>query len=116
MSSFHSAFDDKFEMMILLYAGPDIRTERVHRRAIERFGERVLDGGDMYESHTRFLENNREYEKNGSPNLSEQKEWMNSMSCVKMELDGTESPEKNAGIIVDGWNKMERQTRSRERT
>ncbi|MBP5604315.1 MAG: AAA family ATPase [Ruminiclostridium sp.] len=109
MSSFHYAFDDKFEMMILLYAGPDIRTERVHRRAIERFGDRVLKGGDMYESHLRFLENDRRYEKDGSPNLREQRDWMNSMSCVKMELDGVNSIETNAGIIIDRWNEINRQ-------
>lgn len=47
MSSFHYAFDEMFEMMILLYVSPDIRIERVHKRAIARFGERVLEGGDM---------------------------------------------------------------------
>ena len=47
MSSFHYAFDEMFEMMVLLYVSPDIRIERVHKRAIARFGERVLEGGDM---------------------------------------------------------------------
>lgn len=62
MSSFHYAFDEMFEMMVLLYVSPDIRIERVHKRAIERFGERVLEGGDMYEAHMRFLNDNRSYE------------------------------------------------------
>lgn len=104
MSSFHYAFDDKFEMMVFLYAGPDIRVQRVHKRAIERFGERVLEGGDMYESHMKFLEANRKYEKDGSPNLSEQREWMDHMPCVKIELDGVADPESNADIIVNNWN------------
>lgn len=43
----------------------------------------VLKGGDMYESHIRFLEDNRRYEMDGSPNLIEQKVWMNDMSCAK---------------------------------
>ena len=30
MSSFHYAFDDMFEMMVLLYVEPDIRIQRVH--------------------------------------------------------------------------------------
>ncbi len=67
MSSFHYAFDDKFEMMVFLYAEPDIRVQRVHNRAIARFGERVLEGGDMHESHMKFLEENRKYENDGSP-------------------------------------------------
>ena len=100
MSSFHYAFDDKFKMMVFLYAEPAIRVQRVHTRALERFGERILAGGDMYESHQRFLEENRRYEKDGSPNLNEQREWLNNMSCVKIELDGTDSLESNAAIAA----------------
>lgn len=96
MSSFHYAFDEMFEMMVLLYVSPDIRIERVHKRAIERFGERVLEGGDMYEAHMRFLNDNRRYEEEGSPNMREQKEWMENMSCEKIELDGAAELENNA--------------------
>ena len=104
MSSFHYAFDEIFEMMVLLYVSPDIRIERVHKRAIERFGERVLEGGDMYEAHMRSLNDNRRYEEDGSPNMREQKEWMENMSCVKIELDGAAELEKNADVIVNNWN------------
>ena len=104
MSSSHYAFDEMFEMMVLLYVSPDIRIERVHKRAIERFGERVLEGGDMYEAHMRFLNDNRRYEEDGSPNMREQKEWMENMSCVKIELDGAAELEKNADIIVNNRN------------
>lgn len=106
MSSFHQAFDDNFEMMVFLYAEPEIRLRRVHSRAIERFGKRILEGGDLYESHQKFLEGNRRYETDGSPNLNEQKEWMKSLACVKIELDGSRSLESNAEIIVEKWNKM----------
>lgn len=34
MSSFHYAFDDMFKMMVFLYVEPDIRIQRVHKRAI----------------------------------------------------------------------------------
>lgn len=108
MSSFHYAFDDKFEMMVFLYAEPDIRVQRVHQRAIERFGDRVLEGGDMYESHVKFLEKNRLYESDGSPNLREQKEWMKNMPCAKIELDGTDNPDSNADIVVKKWRELHR--------
>ena len=103
MSSFHYAFDNMFEMMVLLYVEPDIRVKRVHDRAIERFGNRVLEGGDMYENHMKFLEYNRKYESDGSPNLKEQKEWMNSLSCIKMELDGTRNLDLNVKTVVEKW-------------
>lgn len=103
MSSFHEAFDNMFEMMVLLYVDPDVRVKRVHDRAFERFGDRVLEGGDLYENHIKFLEYNRSYEGDGSPNLEEQKEWMNRLSCIKMELDGAVDLEMNARIIADRW-------------
>ena len=101
MSSFHQAFDDCFSMMVFLYVDPDIRVQRANERAIQRFGERVLEGGDMYESNQDFLRKIRLYESDGSPNLTEQKAWMESLSCKKLELDGTESIEKNARIIAE---------------
>ena len=107
MSSFHAYFDEYFAMMVLLYAEPDIRIERVKARAVQRFGDRVAEGGDMYESNLKFLEDNRRYEKDGSPNLREQKEWMNSLSCIRLELDGTKSIEENIRIITEAWNKRD---------
>jgi len=106
MSSFHQAFDDSFSMMVFLYVEPDIRVQRANERAIQRFGERVLEGGDMYESNQDFLKQIRRYETDGSPNLAEQKAWMKSLSCKKLELDGTEPIEKNAQIIADAWKSV----------
>lgn len=103
MSSFHYAFDDKFKMMVFLYVEPAIRVQRVYDRALERFGDRILEGGDMHESHLRFLEANQRYETDGSPNLNEQREWLNNMSCAKIELDGTDSLESNANRIISKW-------------
>ena len=93
--------------MGFLYVEPDIRIQRVHNRAIERFGERVLEGGDLYESHMKFLEDNRRYEKDGSPNLQEQKEWMENMSCEIIELDGVDSLENNSDVIVKKWKTLQ---------
>ena len=36
--------------------------------------------------------------------MREQKEWMENMSCVKIELDGAAELEKNADIIVNNKN------------
>ena len=105
MSSFHHAFDDCFSMMVFLYVEPETRVQRANKRAIQRFGERVLEGGDMYESNQEFLRKIRRYETDGSPNLTEQKAWIESLSCKKLELDGTEPIEKNAEIIAEAWRR-----------
>ena len=104
MSSFHEAFDPYFGMMVFLYADPDIRVSRIRERSILRFGDRVMEGGDMFQSNLGFLESNRRYESDGSPNLKEQTEWMNSLSCKKLRLDGSVSIDRNASLIVKAWN------------
>ena len=103
MSSFHEAFDEAFGLMVFLYADPETRIRRVSERAVRRFGDRVLPGGDMYDSNRKFLKSNRRYETDGSPNLTEQRAWMYSLPCRKLELDGTESIEKNAALIEKAW-------------
>ena len=104
MSSFHEEFDPDFAMMVLLYTDPDTRISRVRERSIQRFGERVLEGGDMYQSNLEFLDANRRYESDGSPNLKEQKAWMNELDCIKLELDGADDIEKNVAVIMNAWN------------
>ena len=50
----------------------------------------------------------RRYEKDGSPNLHAQRKWMDEMSCLKLELDGTDSLENNANIILEKWKGLGR--------
>ena len=43
-----------YKLAILLYAPLEVRLERIKQREINRFGSRILEGGDMYESQKRF--------------------------------------------------------------
>ncbi len=106
MSSFHEEFDPYFGMMVFLYADPDVRISRIRERSIRRFGERVMEGGDMYQSNLEFLEANRRYESDGSPNLMEQRAWMNGLPCKKIELDGADCIEKNAELVLEAWKNL----------
>ena len=49
MNSFHEYFDPYFELVVHLHTDAKIRVKRVHERELGWFGERVLEGGDMYE-------------------------------------------------------------------
>lgn len=103
MSSFHEEFDPCFLLMVFLCADPDTRVLRLRERSRQRFGERVAEGGDMYESDRRFIESNGLYESCGSPNIIEQRAWMESLPCEKLELDGLMSIEENAEAIARAW-------------
>ncbi len=100
MDSFHTSFDPFFDLAVHLNADVEIRKIRIHRREFEMFGERILEGGDMYENHMRFLDSAARYESDGSPCLKMHLEWASSMPCKVMYLRGEEKTEFNAQRIV----------------
>ena len=44
-----------FDYIIYLYVPWPVRKDRITQRERERFGKRVLPGGDMYQLHTDFI-------------------------------------------------------------
>ena len=44
-----------YDLIVYLEAPKEERMERIRRRSIDRFGERVLPGGDLYESEEKFF-------------------------------------------------------------
>ena len=103
MSSFHEPFDPLFDLAVHLTADTIVRVERVQKRAIECFGNRVLEGGDMYENHRKFIDNVSRYDTDGSPNLSEQMRWAESMNCRVIRLSGEMSVERNCEEVVRAY-------------
>lgn len=45
-----------FNLAVLISAPKNIRVERVRERSFRKFGERMLPGGDLYESENSFFE------------------------------------------------------------
>ena len=45
-----------FTCIVFLYVPPSLRIERLRRRERERFGRRILKGGDMYAAHQEFID------------------------------------------------------------
>lgn len=104
MSSFHQSFDPLFDLAVHLTADTDTRRRRVHKRELERYGDRILPGGDMYEGHQAFLESCGHYDTDGSPSLKEHMDWAAALPCKVIRLNGDEPLEKNAQQIVSIYN------------
>ena len=69
--------------------------ERVKNRSFQKFGDRILKGGDLYEQEERFfdLANSR------PENYAE--EWVQTLSCPMIRVDGTKPVEENLTFIID---------------
>lgn len=55
VSGWHDAFLSMFDLVVLLTAPLEIRLKRIEAREQTRWGSRVCEGGDMYESTRQFM-------------------------------------------------------------
>lgn len=104
MNSFHEHFDHLFRLAVFLDADCALRVRRAHERAVLRFGERVAEGGDLYEHHLGFLDAVAGYSENrGGMTLQGHAQWLAALTCPILRLDGGDALEKNAEIIITAY-------------
>lgn len=79
---------------VLIHAPKDIRMQRIRNRSFQKFGERMLPGGDLYEQEERF------FELVGSRPENMVEEWLQSLKCPCICVDGTKTIEENVDFII----------------
>jgi len=84
-----------FQYAVLIDVPKDIRIQRVKNRSFQKFGNRMLTGGDLYEQEERFFD----LVKSRSENTVE--EWIQSLKCPIIRIDGTKSIEENVDFIIE---------------
>ena len=91
---FNDAVTSKYKLVIYLSASLDERMRRIKQRAYNKFGDRVLEGGDMYEQEQNFFRSCAE--------RSDEKiiNWLDTLSCYVLHLDGTDTVQNNIEKIV----------------
>lgn len=87
-----------FQYAILINVPKDIRMQRVRNRSFQKFGERMLTGGDLQEQEEKFFD----FVKSRPENTVE--EWAQSLTCPILRIDGTKPIEENIDFIMD-WMK-----------
>lgn len=71
-----------YRCVVYLFAPREVRLARVKRRSFERFGERVLAGGDMYEREQGF------FDFVASRSMDKVEGWLGTVKCPVIEADG----------------------------
>ena len=103
MDSFNAPFVPLFDLAVHITVTPEVRAARIHERELAIFGDRILEGGDMYEEHQRFLDSAARYETDGSPCLKTHLEWAKTLPCKVLYLNGEDELVKNVRLIVDTY-------------
>lgn len=97
-------YSDKISSMYRLGAflsvPTDIRLERIGHRSIERYGARVLAGGDMYKKEKDFLNFV------GSRNHSIIDEYAKTLACLILHLDGIKAIQENVRLVIERNNRI----------
>ena len=83
-----------FQCAILIDVPRDIRLQRVKERSFQKFGNRMLSGGDLFEQEEKFF---RFVE---SRNENTVEEWVKSLKCQVMRVDGTKPIDENINFIT----------------
>ena len=92
----------RFELVVFLSIPHDIRMERLRRREHTRFGERILPGGDMYESSQAFLTRAASYEEGGLDIRSRQlhDQWLGTLPCPIICFEGAYTIEEHIAVLM----------------
>lgn len=94
IGNYNDELISKFTHVILIEVPKEIRLERVRNRSFQKFGCRMLEGGDLYEKESAFFE----YIKNRKEDYVEK--WLNTIKCPIIKIDGTKSIEDNIKIVI----------------
>ncbi len=91
-----------YKAAVLVEVPRDIRLKRVYDRSYRKFGERMLPGGDLYESEKRF------YDMVAARPEDYAERWLAQVDIPILRVDGTRPVEENIALITDWLYKENR--------
>jgi 8-oxo-dGTP pyrophosphatase MutT (NUDIX family) len=92
---FGAEITSMYDLAVFLEAPAGLRINRVKQCAYEKYGERVLAGGDMYEQELKFLDFV------ASRSLTQIEKWAETLTCPVLRVDGTVDCRVSASSVAD---------------
>ena len=89
-----------YKLAVHISAPHELRMERIKQRVYDKFGERVLEGGDMYEQEQKF------FNFVASRPLTIIDQWAETLACPVIHIDGTVDWRVSATNIAENWRKI----------
>lgn len=102
-SSWSELFVPLFDLAVFNFTPTEVRINRIRAREIERFGDRILEGGDMYEEHEKFIDWASRYDTGNVASgrtLKKQTEWASILPCPVLRVDGSKEISYNVSEII----------------
>ena len=89
-----------YKLAVHIVAPHELRMEHIKQRVYDKFGERVLEGGDMYEQEQKF------FDFVASRPLTNIDQWAETLACPIIHIDGTVDWKVSATNIAESWRKI----------
>lgn len=83
-----------FRFAVVINVPKEIRMQRVKNRSFQKFGSRMLPGGDLYEKEKGFFD----LVESRSEDMVEK--WIQRLNCPIIRVDGTKPIEENVELIA----------------
>ena len=87
-----------YKYVVLIEVPKEIRSQRVRNRSFQKFGNRMLVGGDLYKQEEAFFQmvesRTEDYVEN----------WLMTLNCPVIKIDGTKSIDENIEYIIKQIN------------
>lgn len=93
-SDYGKAMMDRYRCAVWVDAPGEIRLARVRQRSYQRFGSRMLPGGDLYEAESAFLA------MVAARPESYVSQWIQALRCPVLRVDGTRPVAENIARIL----------------
>lgn len=92
----------RFTLAVRLVVPHDVRMARIERRELDRYGDRIRPGGDMYEISQAFLAWAAAYDDGPTTMRSRAMHdlWQQKLSCPLLTLDGTRPVEELVSEVL----------------
>jgi len=85
--------EELFDIAVYIEVPKEVREKRVYERSYKQFGERMLPGGDLYESEKRFFDMVAQRPDDYAI------KWLNEMDIPIIKVDGTQPIKKSVEEI-----------------
>ena len=98
-----------FDLAVFVKTDTSTRIERLRKRELSEYGDRILPGGDMYEYHNSFLIWASQYDDILHPPercLALHEQWATTLPCPVIGIDGADEIEANATRVMEQYSPM----------
>lgn len=89
----------KYTYVVAIEAPREIRAQRLRERSFQKFGSRMLMGGDLYLQEEAF------FQMAASRQEDFVEKWLESVRCPVIRVDGTKPVAENVAYIIRAMNR-----------